>query len=134
MDKENPWLVLLGALTILFFIGFADWIHQNKTYWQYDNWHEQEYVKTSSLFPGESCSADAHGQLKYQLESQQNLEILNMDENAIEFDKDINNFKVLLEEFIDKWYGPKCPDYEETCICCQIWKNYEKLTKNVFID
>ena len=64
MEKENIWYTVLGALTTLFFIGFADWIYENKTYWKYSSFHQQKYVKTSSLFPGEEYSA-IEGQLKY---------------------------------------------------------------------
>ena len=32
-----------------------------------------------------------------------------------------------IEEAITDYFGPKCPDFEEDCPCCQAWREYEEL-------
>ena len=50
-----------------------------------------------------------------------------------EFDNDVNKFDSIVKDFIIKWYGNKCLDeYEESCITCKVWKNYEDLIENPF--
>jgi hypothetical protein len=33
-------------------------------------------------------------------------------------------------EAIEEQWGERCPDYEESCILCQVWKQYDKLKGN----
>ncbi len=32
-----------------------------------------------------------------------------------------------LKKWIIKYYGKRCPDYEEDCPCCEAWKHYDWL-------
>ena len=33
--------------------------------------------------------------------------------------------------WVEESYGEKCPDYEETCIICQVWKSAEEFIKHM---
>lgn len=36
---------------------------------------------------------------------------------------------LLAKDFITRYYGEKCSDYDEDCECCQVWKDFEELEK-----
>ena len=40
------------------------------------------------------------------------------------FDSD---FKECFRQFVIKYWGERCPDYEKTCPCCQAWDNFDML-------
>lgn len=44
------------------------------------------------------------------------------------FKKDAKKVK----KFVKKWFGKKCPDFAESCICCQRWRYAKYLMKNPF--
>lgn len=37
-----------------------------------------------------------------------------------------------VQEFVVKWYGERCPDYDPDCIVCQHWKMVDELFRNPF--
>lgn len=45
-----------------------------------------------------------------------------------EFKKDAKKVK----KFVKKWFGKRCPDVEETCVCCQRWHYASHLIENPF--
>lgn len=47
-----------------------------------------------------------------------------MKNNKGTFDSD---FKECFRQFVIKYWGERCPDYEETCPCCQAWNNFDTL-------
>ncbi len=50
------------------------------------------------------------------------------------FDDDIIKFEDEVEDFIVKWFGERCLDFEPNCHCCQRWRNYDELMSNPFDD
>lgn len=46
------------------------------------------------------------------------------------FKESAKNLKI--KQFLNRWYGPKCKDFCEDCVCCQKWRAYEELVKNPF--
>ena len=34
-------------------------------------------------------------------------------------------------EWLEQWYGPRCPDYCSSCIVCKIWRNQDQFEKLV---
>lgn len=48
--------------------------------------------------------------------------------NYKKFEKDAKKVK----SFVEKWFGPKCEDFEPTCYCCKRHKLLKKLCKNPF--
>lgn len=42
-------------------------------------------------------------------------------------DKMAKGMAQLVEVWMKTYYGPKCGDFEPDCICCQVWKAYEKI-------
>lgn len=39
-----------------------------------------------------------------------------------------------LEGFVTKWFGQRCPKFEETCEVCRRWKLFDELTKSPWED
>ena len=37
---------------------------------------------------------------------------------------DIDITKKQLAAIITEYYGEQCPDYEPTCICCEMWQHF----------
>jgi hypothetical protein len=37
----------------------------------------------------------------------------------------------LIAEAITEWFGERCPEYAEGCVCCEIWKEYDTLASPV---
>lgn len=37
---------------------------------------------------------------------------------------------LLIEHAIDNYFGERCPEYEEGCVCCELWKFFDKITEN----
>ena len=33
----------------------------------------------------------------------------------------------LIEEALTEYFGERCPDYHEECMCCKAWKEYDIL-------
>lgn len=31
------------------------------------------------------------------------------------------------EEFLEEFFGEKCPDFDEKCLVCQLWWNLEEM-------
>ena len=42
--------------------------------------------------------------------------------------------KIILEEFLTEFWGPRCDEYEGDCVCCYMWSLYDCLMKNPFED
>lgn len=36
--------------------------------------------------------------------------------------------------FVERWFGPKCKNFNEDCECCKRWALAKKLTENPFDD
>jgi hypothetical protein len=32
-----------------------------------------------------------------------------------------------VHDYLIEWFGGRCPDYEENCICCQKWRAFDEL-------
>ncbi len=54
----------------------------------------------------------------------------NLVEDFIDFDTDVSLWANTVANFIVKWYGIRCTDYDENCICCQKWDSYDDLVHN----
>jgi hypothetical protein len=37
----------------------------------------------------------------------------------------------LLEEAITEWFGPRCPDQEPGCPCCDAWAEYDVIKAEI---
>lgn len=44
------------------------------------------------------------------------------EEELIEFIKMSSHIRTVSEEFLTKWYGVRCPNYNFHCECCKRWK------------
>ena len=46
-----------------------------------------------------------------------------MDDDYELTEKDVKKLK----EWINEFYGKRCPDFEKGCACCEAWKLYDML-------
>lgn len=42
-----------------------------------------------------------------------------------DLDYDIDDEIKRRREWLTKWFGEKCPEFEESCIVCQLWKSQD---------
>lgn len=45
------------------------------------------------------------------------------------FADEAENLQAAGAEFVEKHFGPRCPDFEEGCVSCQRWDALDKLTR-----
>ena len=51
--------------------------------------------------------------------------MINIKTQLIDFDE--QNENKILEDWITRNYGKRCPDYHKECACCKAWKCYDYL-------
>lgn len=44
--------------------------------------------------------------------------------------------EITAQEFIESYFGKRCPDFIEGCVCCEAWKHFDELieTRKVLAD
>jgi hypothetical protein len=40
--------------------------------------------------------------------------------------------KALMQNFLIQFYGTRCPDYYEDCLCCQAYKEFDEFFNNPY--
>lgn len=50
-----------------------------------------------------------------------------MDED-VEIEMMVSHIRTIAEEYLTKFWGERCPDFEESCLVCQKWKALDLLT------
>lgn len=43
-----------------------------------------------------------------------------------DLDKSTDEFLDSFKKYLDKWYGPECPEFEPFCVCCDAWFIYDQ--------
>ena len=46
-----------------------------------------------------------------------------------QYDRDTGAMLFQLHRYIERWVGPRCPEYEGGCAVCYMWAIYDKLAK-----
>lgn len=49
-----------------------------------------------------------------------------------EFTKVASYIRVIATSLIEQHFGPRCPDFEKDCVCCQRWKALDELIDNPY--
>lgn len=52
-------------------------------------------------------------------------------DDATEHAVDLSCFVDKYREFILKWWGERCPDFEEHCELCKQWQAFDTLTRPI---
>lgn len=57
--------------------------------------------------------------------------ILKMKRDGVEFTiagvgAMMNGESMRRREWIEQWFGPRCPDYDSSCIICKMWRNQDQ--------